>query len=94
MHPRNFGCDVSVRPPVHSLGGGKGIRCQPVGGGGGRMLHFLGGKSCDAFVQPADFLGGKSRKKWRGHCRRIQKLIYFRYFFSSRFQVFDSIRIF
>ena len=35
MHPRNFGCDVSVRPPVHSLGGGKGIRCQPVGGGGG-----------------------------------------------------------
>ena len=63
-------------------------------GVGGRMLHFLGGKSCDAFVQPADFLGGKSRKKWRGHCRRIQKLIYFRDFFSSRFQVFDSIRIF
>ena len=62
--------------------------------GVGRMLHFLGGKSCDAFVQPADFLGGKSRKKWRGPCRRIQKLIYFRYFFSSRFQVFDSIRIF
>ena len=51
------------------------------------MLHFLGGKSCDAFVQPADFLGGKSRKKWRGPCRRIQKLIYFRYFFSSRFQI-------
>jgi len=62
--------------------------------GVGRMLHFLGGKSCDAFVQPADFLGGKSRKKWRGHCRRIQKLIYFRYLFSSRFQVFHSIRIF
>ena len=34
MHSRNFGCHVSVRPPVHSLGGGeKGIRCQPIGGG-------------------------------------------------------------
>ena len=28
------------------------------------MLHFPGGKSCDAFVQPAFFLFGKSRKKW------------------------------
>ena len=57
-------------------------------GGGGRMLHFLGGKSCDAFVQPADFLGRKSRKKWRGHCRRIQELIYFRYLFQVVFKYF------
>ena len=35
IHPTNFGCDISVRLPVHFLGegGGKEIRCQPVGGG-------------------------------------------------------------
>ena len=40
-------------------------------------------KSCDAFVQPAFFHGGKSRKKWRGPRHRVQKLVYFRNFFSS-----------
>ena len=29
------------------------------------------------------FLGGISRKKWRGQCRRRQKLVYFRNLFSS-----------
>ena len=29
------------------------------------------------------FLGGKSRKKWRGHCRCVEKLVYFRNLFSS-----------
>ena len=29
------------------------------------------------------FLGGKSRKNWRGQCRRRQKLVYFRNLFSS-----------
>ena len=33
IHPTNFGCDISVRLPVHFLGegGGKEIRCQPFG---------------------------------------------------------------
>ena len=29
------------------------------------------------------FLGGKSRKKWRGQRHRVQKLVYFRNLFSS-----------
>ena len=29
------------------------------------------------------FLGGKSRKKWRGQHHRVQKLVYFRNLFSS-----------
>ena len=35
---------------------GKEIRCQLVGERS--RLYFLGGKSCDAFVQPAFFLVG------------------------------------
>ena len=38
------------------FGGRKGIRCQPVGGRS--MSYFLGGKSCDGFVQPEFFLAG------------------------------------
>ena len=38
-------------------------------------------KSPDAFVQPAFFLAGKSRKKWRS-CRRVQKHVYFNYFIA------------
>ena len=60
MHPRNFGCDVSVRPPVHSLGGGKGIRCQPVGGegggGGGECYIFLVGNLAMHLCNPRIFL--------------------------------------
>ena len=78
MHSRNFGCDVSVRPPVHSLGGGeKGIRCQPIEGE--EYAIFSRREICATRV----FLGGKSRKKWRGHCRRVEKLVYFRNSFST-----------
>ena len=68
-NPRNFGCNISIRPPsIQSLGGGGGkvIRCQLVGGW--NMLYFLGGKSC---------------KKWRSHFCQVQKIVYFTNFFSS-----------
>ena len=55
-----FCSDISVRrPSVDSFGGRgggvglKGVRSQPVWGRS--MLYFLGGKSCDAFVQSAFF---------------------------------------
>ena len=32
---------------------------------------------------PRVFLGGKSRKKWHGQPRRIQRFVYFRNLFSS-----------
>ena len=59
IHPRNFGCDVSVcRPSVHSLEGGGREGNQVSARQGRSMLYFLGGKSCDAFVQLAFFLAG------------------------------------
>ena len=56
-------------------GEGKGIRCQPVGGR--CLLYFLGGKSCDTFVQPAFFLAG--------NCVRngVAIVVAFKHLFSS-----------
>jgi len=59
IDPRNFGCDVSVRPsvrPYRLWGSGRGFARQP--DGGWRMLSFLGAKSRGAFGQPAFFLAG------------------------------------
>ena len=45
----------SVRPSVHSLGVRVGNQVSACGGE--EYVIFLGGKSYDAFVQPAFFLG-------------------------------------
>ena len=58
----------SVRPYTLCWGG-KGIRCQPVQG---RSMLEIARCICETHL----FLGGKSRKKWRG-CRRVQKHVYY-----------------
>ena len=61
IHPRNFGCDVSVRP-YRLWERGKGVTRQPDGGGGGgECFFFLAGNRAvllGAFGQPAFFLAG------------------------------------
>ena len=84
MHSRNFGCHVSVRPPVHSLGGGeKGIRCQPIGGRS--MLYFLGRK----FVQPAFFLAGNRARNGVAIVVALKNL----FTLGTCFQLFHGVRI-
>ena len=69
------------RTPLHSLGGG----------GQGKQVSARRGEGYVTISQQEIvrcvcatrfFLGGKSSKKWRGHCRRVQKLVSFRNLFS------------
>ena len=82
IHPRNFGCDVSVlRPSIHSLLVREGNQVSARGGGGGGVCYiFLAGNRAMHWCNPRLF-GGKSRKKWCGYCRRVQKLVYFRNYY-------------
>ena len=43
IDPRNFGCDVSVHPPVHTDSGGGGGESQDNPTGGGECHLFLAG---------------------------------------------------
>ena len=56
LSTKNFGCDVSVRLSVQTLGEGMGVPRQP--DGGWKMPSFFGRKLHGAFGQPAFFLAG------------------------------------
>ena len=56
LSTKNFGCDVSVRLSVQTLGEGMGVPRQT--DGAWKMPYFLGRKSHGAFRQPAFFLAG------------------------------------
>ena len=89
MYPRNFGREVSVRwPSLHSLEGGKGIRCHnPVGE---RVCYiFLAGNRAMHLCKTAFFLAAN-------HARNgVAIVVAFKNVFTlgTFFQVFHSIRI-
>ena len=79
-------------------GGGEGkkgvTREGGGGGGGGGQGNQVSARRGEGYVTISQqeivrcvcatrfFLGGKSSKKWRGHCRRVQKLVSLRNLFS------------
>ena len=84
IHPRNFGCDVSLRrPSVHSLGGGGREGNQVLACLARSIFSWRETEIVRCICTTRVFLGRKSRKKLRGHCRCVQKLVYFRNLFLS-----------
>ena len=69
--------------PLHSLGGGGGEQGNQVSARRGEGYVTIPRQEIVRCVCATRFfLGGKSSKKWRGHCRRVQKLVSFRNLFS------------
>ena len=84
IHPRNFGCDVSVnRPSVHSLEGGGREAKSGVSPSGKEYVIFSWREIVQCICTTRVFLGRKSRKKLHGYCRCVQKLVCFRNLFLS-----------
>ena len=70
------------RTPLHSSGGGGGQGNQVSARRGEGYVTISRQEIVRCVCATRFFLGGKSSKKWRGHCRRVQKLVSFRNLFS------------